>query len=102
MVEVVAEDQVIAVDVFVFEGEAEFEAVEVGGVRGVGEVGGCGGGVGGEAAVVLDADGEGGGEAGGGDGGALGGVDGDGALVLVGWAGGDGEDVVFCAAGHGS
>lgn len=57
MIEVVAEDEVVAVDVLLRR-EGEFEAVEVVFVRWGREVGACGGGIVGFAAVVLDADAE--------------------------------------------
>ena len=97
VVEVVAEDEVVAADV-VLRGEVEGQGVQVCGVRRVREVRGGFGGAGGQAAVVLDA---------GGDVGAaeravdvcrLLGVDGDLLLVGVVGAGGDVEDVFV---GHG-
>lgn len=92
VVEVVSQHEVVAVDVF-FGREAEGERVEVGGVRGVGEVGGGFGGARWEAAVVLDA----GCEVRGGLWGvyarALLAVDGDGGLVGVVGSRGYAEDV---------
>lgn len=73
-------------------------------MRGFGEVGrgfvrrGLAAGV--ETAVVLDADGEVGGEVVRGDVRGFFGVDGDGGLVFVGWAGGYGEHVVVCHVGR--
>lgn len=97
MVEVVAEDDVVAVEVF-FRCEGETETVEVVDVFGVREVWRGLGGVFGEAAVVLDSYAEAGGEVVGGDARGLLGVDGERRLVLVVGAGGDGEDVLV---GHG-
>lgn len=100
MVEIVAEEEGGAGDGGV-RGKGEGDGVLVVEVGGVAEVGGCGGGVGGEAVVVLDADGDGGGAEGGGDAGWGGGVYVDevvGGGVVAG-AGGYAEDVFVCHCG---
>lgn len=86
----------MAVDFPVFEGEAEFETIEVMFVGWVGEVRRSAGRGGREAAVVLDADCEGGGDFGRGYSCLMGGVDWDFGLVMVGGAGGYVEDVFVC------
>lgn len=55
-VKVIPKNQLVALDVRVAEAEGECDGVEVGLVRVVREVRGCGGGVTGEAVVVLEAD----------------------------------------------
>ena len=98
VVEVVAEDEVVAADV-VLGGEVEGQRVEVCGVRGVREVGGGFGRAGGQAAVVLHAGGDVGAAVGAVDVCGLFGVDGDLLLVGVVWACGYGEDVFVCHGG---
>lgn len=122
MVEVVAEDEGGAGD-GCLRAEGEGNGVGVVGVEGVGEVGGCGRGGGGEAffgresvgcrqgrwgwgdegergitAVVLDADGDGGGTEGGGNGSGVGGVYVNKVVGgrVVGGASGDAQKVFVC------